>query len=117
MKPSHIIILVIVLLIIFGTAKLPDIARSLGQSAKVMKKELRELQDDPKQIPPQGQPYPQPGQAPYAQPGQAPQQGGYVPGEQIPGQALPQQPYPQQPYPQTPPNPNGDGQADNQQHQ
>ncbi len=109
MKPSHIIILVIVLLIIFGTAKLPDIARSLGQSAKVMKKELRELQDDPKQIPPQGQPYPQPGQAP--------QQGGYVPGEQIPGQALPQQPYPQQPYPQTPPTPNGDGQADNQQHQ
>ena len=73
-KPWHIIVLIVVLLIVFGSAKLPDIARSLGQSAKVMKKELRDLQedDDPKQIPPS-----QAGQQNYNQPGQQPYQIGY----------------------------------------
>lgn len=51
MKASHIIILLIVLIVIFGAAKLPDIAKSLGQSAKVLKKEMKELQDD---VPPEG---------------------------------------------------------------
>lgn len=66
-KPWHIIVLIVVLLIVFGSAKLPDIARSLGQSAKVMKKELRDLQDDddPKQLPPS-----QAGPQHYSQPGQ-----------------------------------------------
>lgn len=46
MKPSHFIVLAIVLLVVFGASKLPDIAKSFGQSAKVLKKELRELQED-----------------------------------------------------------------------
>lgn len=46
MKLSHIIVLVIVILIVFGASKLPDIAKSIGQSAKVLKKEMRELQED-----------------------------------------------------------------------
>lgn len=46
MKPSHIIVLIIVLLLLFGASKLPDIAKSLGQSAKVLKKEMKELQED-----------------------------------------------------------------------
>ncbi|MDN5963856.1 MAG: twin-arginine translocase TatA/TatE family subunit, partial [Actinomyces sp.] len=46
MKPSHIIVLIIILVIIFGAAKLPDLARSLGQSAKILKKEMHELQED-----------------------------------------------------------------------
>lgn len=46
MKPSHIIVLVIILVLLFGASKLPDLARSLGQSAKILKKEMRELQDD-----------------------------------------------------------------------
>lgn len=45
-KPWHILVVLIVLLIIFGASKLPDIAKSFGQSAKVLKKELRELQED-----------------------------------------------------------------------
>lgn len=49
-KPSHIIVLIIVLIIIFGAAKLPDIAKSIGQSAKVFKKEMKELTDD---VPPE----------------------------------------------------------------
>lgn len=53
MKPSHIIVLVIVLIIVFGAAKLPEIAKSIGQSAKVFKKEMKELADDvpPEQLP------------------------------------------------------------------
>ncbi|NLW13407.1 MAG: Sec-independent protein translocase subunit TatA [Trueperella sp.] len=95
-KPWHIIVLIVVLLIVFGSAKLPDIARSLGQSAKVMKKELRDLQedDDPKQIPPSQagqQNYNQPGQQPY-QNNQFGQQGGqYNQGNQPPGQPYGQQ--------------------------
>lgn len=52
MKPSlwHIVVLVVVLIIIFGAAKLPDIAKSIGQSAKVFKKEMKELTDD---VPPE----------------------------------------------------------------
>ncbi|MCI6573875.1 MAG: twin-arginine translocase TatA/TatE family subunit [Actinomycetaceae bacterium] len=50
MRPSHLIILIIVLIVIFGAAKLPQIAKSVGQSAKVLKKEMRELQDD---VPPE----------------------------------------------------------------
>ncbi|WP_273488711.1 Sec-independent protein translocase subunit TatA, partial [Ancrocorticia populi] len=51
MKPWHIVVLLVVIIVIFGAAKLPDIARSLGQSAKVLKKEMRELADD---TPPEG---------------------------------------------------------------
>ena len=40
MKPWHFFALIVVIIIIFGAAKLPDIARSLGQSAKVLKKEM-----------------------------------------------------------------------------
>ncbi|WRS30759.1 twin-arginine translocase TatA/TatE family subunit [Actinomycetaceae bacterium MB13-C1-2] len=46
MKPSHILVFVLVLVIIFGASKLPDVAKYLGQSAKVLKKEIRELQDE-----------------------------------------------------------------------
>ena len=45
-KPSHIIFLLIVVILLFGYKKLPDIARSVGQSMKVFKKELRD--DDSK---------------------------------------------------------------------
>lgn len=46
LKPWHIIVLIIVLLIVFGASKLPDIAKNLGKSAKIMKKEMRELTED-----------------------------------------------------------------------
>lgn len=54
MKPSiwHIVVLVVVLIVIFGAAKLPDIAKSIGQSAKVFKKEMKELTED---VPPEGE--------------------------------------------------------------
>lgn len=48
MKPIHIIVLLLVIIIVFGAAKLPDIARSIGQSAKILKKEMKELTEDEK---------------------------------------------------------------------
>ena len=45
-KPSHIIFLLIVVILLFGYKKLPDITRSVGQSMKVFKKEVKELRDD-----------------------------------------------------------------------
>lgn len=53
MKPWHWIVLIVVILIVFGAAKLPHIAKSIGQSAKVLKKEIKELQDD---VPPEIEP-------------------------------------------------------------
>ena len=46
MRPTHILVLLIVLIILFGARRLPDVARSIGQSLKVLKKEVSELQDD-----------------------------------------------------------------------
>lgn len=45
-RPAHIIALIVILVIIFGYKKLPDIARSFGKSAKVLKQEIKELNED-----------------------------------------------------------------------
>lgn len=107
MRPVHILILILVILLLFGAKKLPEIAGSLGKSAKVFKKEIKELQDDdePAQVHgvPSQQPYgagapPQQGQ--YAQPQQYAQQNQYPPQQSQYGQpqqyAQPQGQYPQQ---------------------
>jgi sec-independent protein translocase protein TatA len=44
-EPSHWIILLLVVLLVFGWKRLPDIARSVGQSLKVFKKEVSDLRD------------------------------------------------------------------------
>lgn len=43
---SELIIILIVLLVLFGGAKLPQLARSLGQAQNEFKKGLREDADD-----------------------------------------------------------------------
>ena len=78
-KPSHIIFLLIVVILLFGYKKLPDIARSVGQSMKVFKKEVKELQDDDASS----------AQQPQAQI-QQPQQGTYYTQPTQPGQTAPQ---------------------------
>ena len=44
LQPWHVIILVVVLIVVFGSRKLPDAARSLGKSMRIFKSEMRELQ-------------------------------------------------------------------------
>lgn len=46
LKPWHIIVVLVVLVVLFGANRLPNIAKNVGQSAKVLKKEMRELTED-----------------------------------------------------------------------
>ncbi|WP_442907645.1 Sec-independent protein translocase subunit TatA [Kineococcus sp. G2] len=46
MKPWHIIVLVVVLLLLFGAKRLPDAARGLGRSLRIFKSEVKEMQND-----------------------------------------------------------------------
>src|SRR5919199_613536 len=46
LRPWHIIVLVVVLVLLFGAKRLPDAARSLGRSLRIIKAETRGLADD-----------------------------------------------------------------------
>ena len=46
LRPWHIAILVVVLILLFGAKRLPDAARSLGRSMRILKAETRGLQED-----------------------------------------------------------------------
>jgi sec-independent protein translocase protein TatA len=48
LQPWHVIILVVVVVLVFGSKKLPDAARSLGKSMRIFKSEVREMQNDGK---------------------------------------------------------------------
>ena len=45
-KPWHIIVLVVVLILLFGAKRLPDAARGLGRSLRIIKAETRGMQED-----------------------------------------------------------------------
>jgi sec-independent protein translocase protein TatA len=49
-KPWHIIVLVVVLVLLFGAKRLPDAARSLGRSLRIIKAETKGLVDDDKDL-------------------------------------------------------------------
>ena len=42
----HMIVLLVLVLVVYGSSRLPDIAKSVGQSMKVFKKEIKELRDE-----------------------------------------------------------------------
>jgi sec-independent protein translocase protein TatA len=46
LKPWHIAVLVVLLVLLFGAKRLPDAARSLGRSMRILKAETRGLADD-----------------------------------------------------------------------
>jgi sec-independent protein translocase protein TatA len=46
LKPWHILILVAVLVLLFGDKRLPDAARSLGRSLRIIKAETKGLIDE-----------------------------------------------------------------------
>jgi sec-independent protein translocase protein TatA len=43
LKPWHLLVLAVVFVILFGSKRLPDSARSLGRSLRIFKSEVREL--------------------------------------------------------------------------
>lgn len=46
LRPWHIAVLVVVLILLFGAKRLPDAARSLGRSLRIIKAETKSLADD-----------------------------------------------------------------------
>jgi sec-independent protein translocase protein TatA len=46
LKPWHLLVLAIVLLVLFGSKRLPDSARSLGRSLRIFKSEVQEMNKD-----------------------------------------------------------------------
>jgi len=42
----HIIVLVLVVLVLWGAPKLPGFAKSLGQSMRIFRKEMKQLGDE-----------------------------------------------------------------------
>jgi sec-independent protein translocase protein TatA len=63
-SPWKILIIAVVIIVLFGSRKLPHAARSLGQSMRILKREVQGLHED-------GQDEPEPGSAPapqFAQP-------------------------------------------------
>lgn len=47
-EPSHILILLLVLILLFGAKRLPDSARSLAKSLRIFKSEMKEINSDEK---------------------------------------------------------------------
>lgn len=45
LSPTHWLIIVGVLVLLFGAKRLPDFARGLGRSARILKAEVHELKD------------------------------------------------------------------------
>jgi TatA/E family protein of Tat protein translocase len=41
-EPSHILLLLLVLVVLFGAKRLPESARSIGKSLKIFKSELKD---------------------------------------------------------------------------
>ncbi|UQU68131.1 Sec-independent protein translocase subunit TatA [Couchioplanes caeruleus] len=104
LKPWHIAVFVVVLVLLFGAKRLPDAARSLGRSLRIIKAETKGLVDDDNTVAEKAepqfshQPLPPNGAQQGYQPGY--QQQGY---QQQPGQPYQQPGQPFQQQPQQPP--------------
>ena len=46
LKPWHLLVLAVVFLVLFGSKRLPDSARSLGRSLRIFKSEVQQLNKD-----------------------------------------------------------------------
>ncbi|EXU90635.1 Sec-independent protein translocase subunit TatA [Streptomyces noursei] len=66
LEPWHLLILVAVVVLLFGSKKLPDTARALGKSLRILKSETKAMKDDGVSDEPRPAPEPAPG--PEAQP-------------------------------------------------
>ncbi len=46
LEPWHILVVVLVVVVLFGSRKLPDTARALGKSMRILRSEARAMKDD-----------------------------------------------------------------------
>ncbi|MFD9794559.1 Sec-independent protein translocase subunit TatA [Streptomyces sp. NPDC059070] len=46
LEPWHLLIVAVVLILLFGSKKLPDTARALGKSLRILKSETRAMKED-----------------------------------------------------------------------
>ena len=47
-EPSHIILLLVALILLFGAKRLPDSARSIARSLTIFKSEIKDVSDEEK---------------------------------------------------------------------
>ena len=50
LQPWHVIVLLVVLFLLFGAKKMPDMARSVGQSLRIFKSEMRQSQKETEEV-------------------------------------------------------------------
>jgi sec-independent protein translocase protein TatA len=55
-NPFLLLVLVLVIVLIFGSKRLPDAARSMGRSMKIFKSEMKDLRSDDDEKPKPGTP-------------------------------------------------------------
>jgi sec-independent protein translocase protein TatA len=46
LRPGEIILILLIVLLLFGAKRLPDTARSLGRSLRILKSETKAMRDD-----------------------------------------------------------------------
>jgi sec-independent protein translocase protein TatA len=46
LSPWHLLLILLIIVLVFGAAKLPDLARGTGQALRIFKAETRGLKDD-----------------------------------------------------------------------
>ncbi|MFD6530203.1 Sec-independent protein translocase subunit TatA [Streptomyces sp. NPDC060184] len=74
LEPWHVLILAVVVIALFGSKKLPEAARALGKSARILKSEAQAMKNDSApapaatQAPATAQPAPAPAAAMAAEP-------------------------------------------------
>lgn len=51
LEPWHILVVVLVVVVLFGSRKLPDTARALGKSMRILRSEARAMKDDGSRAP------------------------------------------------------------------
>lgn len=46
LEPWHLLVVAIVIIVLFGSKKLPDTARALGKSMRILKSETKAMKDE-----------------------------------------------------------------------
>jgi sec-independent protein translocase protein TatA len=70
-SPWKIMIVAVVIIVLFGSRKLPDAARSLGKSMRILKTEVTSMHNDEPAAPAADTSFPSPAQIQAAQPANA----------------------------------------------